>query len=465
MLKERLLQLDALRGYAIFTMILSGSIAYGPALPGWMFHAQVPPPTHQVNPLLPGITWVDLVFPFFLFCMGAAIPIALQKASTENKNLPVVLTAFRRYMLLAGFAIFLEHMKAARITSNPTNTTYLFSIGGFLILFLAFAKLKKFVTEKTNTIINWVFIVISVFILAFVPLNNGEGFLLNKSDIIILVLANMALFGTLAWWFTRNNPLLRIGLLPFIAAVFMGAKEIGSWNEWLYNLTPSAAIYKFYFLKYLFIIIPGTFAGEWFLKEKDFNITAIKTSKQFGFIALLSLLLIVVNLYGLYTRNLLPNVFVTIGLLVALSRLIITKQLPHQQLIKLFFNAGAYCLLLGLTLEACEGGIKKDVSTYSYYFVTSGLAFFAFFTMAILSTIPVGKNIHNFFVLVGRNPMMAYVTGGLLILPILHITGLYPLWNSMNTNTFQAFMKGFLYTVIVCAFTIPFTKRGMIWKS
>ena len=85
-MKERFLQLDALRGCAIFTMILSGSIAYGPALPGWMFHAQVPPPTHQFNPLLPGITWVDLVFPFFLFCMGAAIPIALLKAKLENKT-------------------------------------------------------------------------------------------------------------------------------------------------------------------------------------------------------------------------------------------------------------------------------------------------------------------------------------------------------------------------------------------
>ncbi|MGQ7418747.1 DUF5009 domain-containing protein, partial [Streptococcus suis] len=96
-------------------------------------------------------------------------------------------------------------------------------------------------------------------------------------------------------------------------AVFIGAKEIGSWNEWPYNLTPSTALYKFYFLKYLFIVIPGTFAGEWFLKEKDFNVGAIKISKSFSLLAVLSLLLIVVNIYGLYTRNLLVNLFVTVG--------------------------------------------------------------------------------------------------------------------------------------------------------
>ncbi|HEX4875511.1 MAG TPA: DUF5009 domain-containing protein, partial [Chitinophagaceae bacterium] len=59
--------LDALRGFAILTMILSGAIAYGNVLPAWMFHAQVPPPAHKFDPSIPGITWVDLVFPFFLF--------------------------------------------------------------------------------------------------------------------------------------------------------------------------------------------------------------------------------------------------------------------------------------------------------------------------------------------------------------------------------------------------------------
>lgn len=29
-----------------------------------MSHAQTPPPDHIFNPEIPGITWVDLVFPF-----------------------------------------------------------------------------------------------------------------------------------------------------------------------------------------------------------------------------------------------------------------------------------------------------------------------------------------------------------------------------------------------------------------
>ena len=69
--------LDALRGYAILTMVLSGSIAWG-VLPGWMYHAQVGPRSNFVfDGSIYGITWVDLVFPFFLFAMGAAFPFSI----------------------------------------------------------------------------------------------------------------------------------------------------------------------------------------------------------------------------------------------------------------------------------------------------------------------------------------------------------------------------------------------------
>lgn len=62
-MNNRALALDALRGYAIITMVLSATIVTH-VLPGWMSHAQTPPPDHVFNPLLPGVTWVDLVFPF-----------------------------------------------------------------------------------------------------------------------------------------------------------------------------------------------------------------------------------------------------------------------------------------------------------------------------------------------------------------------------------------------------------------
>ena len=82
-MNNRALALDALRGYAIITMVLSATIVTH-VLPGWMSHAQTPPPDHVFNPLLPGITWVDLVFPFFLFAMGAAFPFSIKKRAEKG---------------------------------------------------------------------------------------------------------------------------------------------------------------------------------------------------------------------------------------------------------------------------------------------------------------------------------------------------------------------------------------------
>ena len=66
--------LDALRGYAILTMVLSGSVAWG-VLPGWMYHAHGRSRSNFVfDGSIYGITWVDLVFPFFPVCHGSCLP-------------------------------------------------------------------------------------------------------------------------------------------------------------------------------------------------------------------------------------------------------------------------------------------------------------------------------------------------------------------------------------------------------
>lgn len=464
-MKERYLNLDALRGYAIFTMILSGSIAYGPSMPAWMFHAQVPPPNHQFNPNLPGITWVDLVFPFFIFCMGAAIPIALKKYAIANNNKQVIFTAFRRFFLLTFFALFLEHFKSNRMLATPSNGTYWLSLAGYLLLFFAFSKLGAFFSKKIETIINSTALAIGIAGLIFLPLNNGEGFKITNSDIIIIVLANMALFGTLAWWFTRNNIVLRLGILPFVMAIFLGAKTPDSWNEFIYLLTPSTAIYKFYFLKYLFILIPGTIAGDWLLKYKDTNPFEVKTNSHFKILGLIFSIMIISNLFFLFTRQLAANLLLTIFLLSIAKWQIKKIILSNKALIEQFFYAGAFALLLGLTFEAYEGGIKKDFSTYSYYFVTVGLAFFSFIVLAVFQSLSWAKSVHRFMVLSGQNPMMAYVSGSLFLLPIMHLTGIIHHWNEMNDSFFAGFLKGLIFTLVACGITIPFTKKGMVWKS
>src|SRR5712691_7572197 len=66
---SRIVSVDALRGFVMFAMIFVNDIAGAPdkIVPGWMKHF------HGKS----GMTFVDLVFPAFLFIVGMSIPSAI----------------------------------------------------------------------------------------------------------------------------------------------------------------------------------------------------------------------------------------------------------------------------------------------------------------------------------------------------------------------------------------------------
>ncbi len=470
-MKYRNETLDALRGYAILTMILSGSIAYADVLPAWMYHAQVPPPDHIFNPAVPGITWVDLVFPFFLFSMGAAIPLSLKKHIDSGKGfLPVLKIAVKRFLLLAFFALFSQHMKAWVIAEQPQVKEQLLSILAFILLFFQFYDNKTGKWKIFFIAAKFISFSIAIFLLYKLPFWGGKGFDWYHSDIIIMVLANMALFGTLIYYITAGKPLLRIGLLPFIMAVFLAAKEpADGWAKELFNFNHIGILsfdwlYKFYFLKYLFIIIPGTIAGEWFIEESGLN----KAPDQpvvvnENLLAIASLLLVLLNLYCLFNRLLFVNLLLTTSICILL--LYRNRQSGVTDIYRRLLGAGTYLLLLGLFFEAYEGGIKKDSSTYSYYFVSSGLAFFSLIIFAVMLKRKYFMTVGRYFSLNGKNPMVAYVAGNLLLLPVLNLTGTKIYWDSMNQNAWIGFLKGVLFTALVSLITIFFVKRKWFWKT
>ena len=473
-MQQRNISLDALRGYAILTMILSGSIAFGDTLPAWMYHAQVPPPDHKFIPTIAGITWVDLVFPFFLFSMGAAIPLALQKNIKANSSFfQIVIIAFRRFFLLAFFALFTHHLMPWALAKEPTTQHFLLSIAAFVLVFFQLYDYKNEKHERLFLILKFISFTIALALLFILPFKDGNGFSFTNSDIIIIVLANMALFGTIIWWLTKNNPLLRIGILPFVMAIFLVAKEpIEGWAKMLYGFNNMAGykidwLYQFYFLKYLFIVIPGTFAGEYLLKFARSNNTVFIENRNgiLKIIAFLSFALVVSNTVLLFGRHLLLNVLLSTAIIFLIYYLMRKLVKENNLLMFSFFTAGAYLLLLGLCFEAYEGGIKKDHSTYSYYFVTSGLAFFMLIGFNGLALNKIGTSINTFFSLNGRNPMVAYIAGNLLLQPILHLTKANLLFDSMNVNPVLGFLKGVLFTGIVSLITILFTKKGWFWKS
>jgi len=462
---QRSESLDALRGLAILLMVLSGSIAFGEVMPGWMFHAQVPPPDHIFKPELPGITWVDLVFPFFLFSMGAAIPLAMRKRMQEQvSNGKVFVQVLTRFVLLAFFSIFTMHARAWVMSDAPSSTEHLISIGCFVVLFLIYGQFKGILNVQTERVLKVLGWLLALAFLAFFPFKE-PGFSAQKSDVIIIVLANMALFGTLIWWFTRNNPLWRLALLPFIMAVFLASKEEGSLNALVFNWSPLPWLYKFYYLKYLFIVLPATFAGEWLFQRTADDKGNERSRRADGLAVVAVVLILLVNLTGLYGRYLLANFIASVilgAMLLYLSTKI--KSSSASGLIR-FIKAGVYLLMLALFFEAYEGGIKKDFSTYSYYFVCTGLAFLVMAAWTILEDHGLFKGVMTFFAWNGKNPMVAYTAGNLFLIPLLKITQTAGWLDSLNGNAVEGLLRGLIFTGIVSMITVFCVRKNIFWKT
>jgi predicted acyltransferase len=461
---QRSESLDLLRGIAISGMVLSGGIPFDGVMPAWMYHAQVPPPLHKFTPIA-GITWVDLVFPFFLFAMGAAFPFAFRgKIERQMPLWAIGADIFKRFILLAFFAIFLHHVKPLQLSANPQTLECCIGLLGFILLFGMY--LRPFASEGTSSTVRQLLsFAAACTLLSFLKYPESKlcvAFCLKRSDIILLILANMAFFGSLLYWVTWRQPLLKWLLLPILLVIFLGKDS--NWYKEIFVETHWGWLYRFEYLKYLFIIVPGIHAGELLGSEQNESVAETNSTHrdQLLFIAACAFALVPINLWGLFTRNLLINAILNIIIIVVLDFLTAKNLSPAQRDLT---RSGAFLLILGLVFESYQGGIKKDPATFSYFFVTSGLAFYQIVCYCCLQKVDVLRWIRRMFSLVGQNPMVAYVSGQLIIIPFLRLTGLAKPWSAMNANAYSGIFKGCLFTTMVLCITLLTVRHKMFWKT
>ena len=469
--------LDALRGLAVLGMVLSGAVAYGGVLPAWMYHVQVPPPLHRFTPAVAGIGWVDLVFPFFLFCQGAAIPLAAAAApSTVSRML---ISAARRGLLIAGLALFYFQLRPGPTPRFGAWQDAALGIAAFLLLCLALTQ-RPGGPARSGHALRWGALAASVALLVTLPTLRGEPFDPKRSDIILMVLANMAFFGALIFHFTRTRPLWRLALLPLVLAIYAAGSQPGSPAQAVMQATPLPWLYQFNFLKYLLIVVPGMFFGEWLMRQRTPAATLIAPDAApapvtapavantcAAAVALLCTALVLLNTTLLYTRHLGWNMGATLVGLVLLALLLRTA----EQATRLMAAASGWMLVLGLLIEPLQGGIHKDPATASYFFVTAGLAGFSLLALQHLHHLhqpTLGALLawqRARLAEVGRNPLVAYTAGALLLTPVLKLSGLYPLWAGLNQTAAQGLARGLVYTAVVGLITVGFTRRGWLWKT
>jgi predicted acyltransferase len=97
--------------------------------------------------------------------------------------------------------------------------------------------------------------------------------------------------------------------------------------------------------------------------------------------------------------------------------------------------------------------------------VTGGLAFLTVLGFMVLEYYGYCKRIISYLAINGRNPMVAYVAGNLLLLPLLKLTGAIDLFSAMEHDVWLGVLRGLLFTGIVSLITVFFVQRKWYWKT
>ena len=453
---KRIITIDILRGLTIFAMILCANI-YFPNLPAWMFHGQTPPPDFAFDPGVKGITWVDLVFPFFLFTMGAAFPLAMRKRlESGTSRWSVAGSLVKRWVILTAFAILLGNAYMIGASTRPDLVKGLFSVALWGALFLALVRVKD---PKKGLIINLSGLTMIIAMTVLAKTYMGLTLNLWNSDVIIMILANIALVGGLLWMFTKDSLRLRWLVLVFIIALKALSSYAPQALDWVPAMSKSGWFFNWGYLQYLVIALAGSIVGDKLLDHARSGQAAniYKWHIAAGIIALAAM---IVQLWGLFTRQVLADFIISAVLAVAFFAL----TWKRRNIMTWLGYFGFAFMLVGIIFDPIDGGITKDYCNLSYMLTTTGMTAL---TGAFVLALELKWNIKGRgFSGCGQNTMLAYTVTTFLISPVLAMCGIGPwLFKLGYASAAGAMFCGLTYTLLMVAVTCLFSKLKLFWRS
>ncbi len=489
----RALALDALRGLAILMMCLSGLVPEG--LPNWMYHGYYPrflpdaegvwhavadPYTHRWQ--WSSFTWVDWVFPMFLFAMGAAFPLALGRRLDRGVSVGrLVMGVVGRGLSLIGFAIYVRQIVPSFIEQPASPGTWCLGLVGFALLFPVLTRLPSRWTQGAKCFTRLLGLVLVVGFVVYLNRGDGKSFSYADNDIIILLLAHMALAGSLIWLITRHHPRVRLVFLilaylahdkamyvpgdPVRDTLLNGASWIDPFITWpkqvldlrwlndllsvglpdgVLNLSP---LYDFTWYKFLFIVIPGTILGDLIRQRmkasdsSDHGTVQPAHGGRYGWLVFVLVGLILSVLVGLHCYG---RTLASLGRFELVTPWVTWLGVVPFGLIVLWASGGAgktslgsvrvmvlwglFWLVLGLMADPFEVGITKGPpATLSYYFVSLGLSVLLLSLLTILIDELGYVRMFGLLTANGQNPMLAYVGIRNLLAPLVMLPLLRPL--------------------------------------
>ncbi len=465
---KRYLSLDILRGLTIFGMVFSAIIPHR-VLPAWMFHIQTPPPTHKLDMSISGISWVDLVFPIFIFCMGVAIPFAgrrrLEGIQQKGSTLRFVLDIIERFFMLWLFSYLYVFLNFSTVQGWwPQLATVL----GFLALFPLYYVLPKSVSKKRMLLIRAAGLILVTAVIIYGHFKFDEVITLARRGIIIFLLSFIYLFGALIWYFTRDS--FKARAIAFAAVVLFAATTM--YMGFLSSITAIKEIkwiVNFEYIYFLMILIPATYIGDLLYSKtaKTIDYDPVRMSREEGgkisYVLIGAVIYILWQMVALYKLYYVANILVSL-LVVSAIHLLVLKNMVHYKKESLL---AAVLAVAGSVIILAEGSITKVPCTIAYCFITTSISIYLLMITDWVSHKMRSSYMVRIFAGAGSNPLMSYIAFGSFVMPLFKLTGFIYIYQAAYPQGYP--WIGVLRAAMAVLFTMAIvalaSEKKVFWRA
>jgi heparan-alpha-glucosaminide N-acetyltransferase len=404
---ERLASLDAFRGFDILVMIFVNYISGMPGIPFFLRHAET---------YMDTFTLTDVVFPGFLFIVGVAIPLSLEKRLALGEPLRKILGRIglrTAGLLFLGVLFVNEHSYSEEATGISRDLWYFLALIATIFLWMTYPKTEKPSGRRLNLGLRTG---AAILLLVLVIIWRGEG------------PPGSASWLHHSWW----------GILGMIGWIYLGGSL-------------------------LYLLVKGDRA--WLMGGIGFQV-ALYIGARHGALDFLGPVNEFVHVGSIFGSHL---AIVTSGMVIGTLFIPAAAGLKPRSRIAWMAVFGSGLLAAGFLLRPLHG-FSKNQGTESYCLATSGILGLLLLLFYWLMDVVKFRGWAAFLRPIGRNPLLAYIMPDIVGSLVAIVSGLFRLdvWKAIMPYWERGGLPGMLsaaaMTGIILFITWALTRKNVILK-
>ncbi|MBZ4033215.1 DUF5009 domain-containing protein [Flavobacterium sp. 17A] len=203
---QRIISIDALRGITIFVMIFVNELASIKNVPQWMKHMPAD---------ADAMTFVDLVFPAFLFIVGMSIPFAFNARLLKGDSAKTIwIHTLKRAVALIIIGVFMVNAEYGFDSAKMIIKPVFWGLLAYFVPILIWNKYPKDVSVWLKNILQYggMLVLVALYFL-YVQEGTGEIGITPKWWGILGLIGWAYLFTVIYYWLVSGNLWAMIGFL------------------------------------------------------------------------------------------------------------------------------------------------------------------------------------------------------------------------------------------------------------